>query len=78
MLTNPLDVVKTVIQTRQRDPGGAPALSWIGTAQALAARDGWRGFYRGLAPRVVTTCMWGTAMVSTYEFLKRLCALPAE
>ncbi|KAL6768680.1 hypothetical protein ACKKBF_B15765 [Auxenochlorella protothecoides x Auxenochlorella symbiontica] len=77
VLTNPLDVVKTRIQTRQREAGGA-GLSWAGTARDLAEREGWAGFYRGLAPRMVSTCAWGTAMVTTYEFLKRICALPPE
>lgn len=44
----------------------------------LIRSEGVRGFYRGVAPRMISSAVWGTAMVTTYEFLKRLCALPPE
>lgn len=47
-------------------------------AGRLIAEDGWRGLWRGIAPRSLSAMLWGTMMVSTYEFLKRTCALPAE
>lgn len=40
----------------------------------LFARDGLRGMFRGVAPRMASSALWGTAMVSAYEFLKRVCA----
>ncbi len=33
--------------------------------------DGLAGLWRGALPRMVNSAMWGTAMVSVYEFLKR-------
>jgi hypothetical protein len=44
-------------------------------APVLSSR---RGLLRGVAPRMASSAMWGTAMVSVYEFLKRLCALPPQ
>lgn len=76
-LTNPLDVVKTRIQTRVRQ-GEGPHPGWRSTASALLQAEGPKGFFRGVAPRMVSTSIWGTAMVTTYEFLKRLCALPEK
>lgn len=74
-LTNPLDVVRTRLQTAARlDPHAHP--SWLAVAGKLAREQGLQGFYRGVVPRMFSSAMWGTAMVSTYEFLKRLCALP--
>lgn len=72
-LTNPLDVVKTRLQTR----AGGPA-TWRGVVAHLAREEGLAGFYRGVAPRMLNTAIWGTSMVSAYEFLKRLCVLPPE
>ena len=50
----------------------------LSSAGKLVAEDGWVGLWRGIAPRSLSAMLWGTMMVSTYEFLKRTCALPAE
>jgi solute carrier family 25 protein 44 len=47
-------------------------------AAQLARQEGAAGFFRGVAPRMASSSIWGTAMVTSYEWLKRLCALPAE
>ena len=112
ILTNPLDVVKTRLQTAgaagaavQHAPAAAaaaqPALAaagaaaanagnaggcgataaaaaaarptWRGVAAQLAAQEGAAGFFRGVAPRMVSSSLWGTMMVTAYEWLKRLC-----
>ena len=78
-LTTPLDVVKTRLQTSEMVSGDATHKpTWRGTASQLLKTEGIRGFYRGVAPRMLSTSIWGTAMVTTYEFLKRLCMLPPE
>lgn len=46
--------------------------------RGLLREDGARGLLRGSAPRMASSALWGTAMVSTYEFLKRICALPEK
>lgn len=55
---------------------GGVAPSWRAVAGALLAEEGVAGMWRGVAPRMVSSACWGTAMVSGYEFLKRICALP--
>jgi hypothetical protein len=55
---------------------GGVAPSWRAVAGALLAEEGLAGMWRGVAPRMVSSACWGTAMVSGYEFLKRICALP--
>jgi solute carrier family 25 protein 44 len=42
----------------------------------LLLEEGPRGLLRGVVPRMASSCLWGTCMVSAYEFLKRICALP--
>jgi solute carrier family 25 protein 44 len=75
-ITTPLDVVKTRLQTQRAGGPGAAAPTWRGVARQLLKSDGVPGLWRGVAPRIVSTVIWGTAMVTTYEFLKRLCTLP--
>ncbi|KAL4458943.1 hypothetical protein ABPG75_013808 [Micractinium tetrahymenae] len=122
VLTNPLDVVKTRLQTAgavgsavpaaaaaaaaaatQAEPamaaagassssrslgaagtaaGGQQAQqpvrhTWRGVAAQLAAQEGVGGFFRGVAPRMASSAIWGTVMVTSYEWLKRLCSKPA-
>jgi solute carrier family 25 protein 44 len=76
-LTTPLDVVKTRLQTRDSGNAGAGggAPTWRSTAAELVRNEGPKGLFRGVAPRMVSTSIWGTVMVTTYEFLKRLCML---
>ncbi|KAK8243757.1 mitochondrial carrier domain-containing protein [Phyllosticta capitalensis] len=56
-VTTPLDVIKTLLQTR-----GSAAEAELRNvrglweaAKIIKRRDGWRGFFRGLKPRIVTT-----------------------
>lgn len=51
---------------------------WGEVLRGLLQEEGARGLLRGAAPRMASSAMWGTAMVSTYEFLKRICALPED
>ncbi|PRW59482.1 solute carrier family 25 member 44 [Chlorella sorokiniana] len=118
-LTNPLDVVKTRLQTAGAEGAAATAAAVAaapaaqgaqamaaaaaagggsgaagaaaGVAAGAAARPTWRqvashllqtegaaGFFRGVAPRMASSSIWGTTMVCSYEWLKRLCARPAD
>eukprot|EP01026_Neomeris_dumetosa_P049462 TRINITY_DN43110_c1_g1_i2.p1 TRINITY_DN43110_c1_g1~~TRINITY_DN43110_c1_g1_i2.p1 ORF type:complete len:262 (-),score=33.19 TRINITY_DN43110_c1_g1_i2:72-857(-) len=72
--TTPLDVIKTRLQIKEKALGSStPTIT--GTVRELLAQYGVRGFFRGVIPRVANTMLWGTCMVTTYEFLKRLCVL---
>lgn len=56
-LTTPLDVIKTLLQTRgtSRDAEIRHARGLWQAASIIWRRGGWQGFFRGLAPRVYTT-----------------------
>lgn len=74
-LTNPLDTVKTRLQTAKANPMDGSMPTWKSIASSLLKTDGISGFFRGIMPRMISTSIWGTAMVTTYEFLKRMCAI---
>ena len=75
VITNPLDVVKTRLQVASREQGGQQP-SFRAIAQQLLAEEGPKGLLRGVAPRIASTALWGTTMVTAYEFLKRICLKP--
>ncbi|KAF2087227.1 mitochondrial carrier [Saccharata proteae CBS 121410] len=71
-VTTPLDVIKTILQTRgsATDPELRNVKGLWQAAKIIKRRDGWRGFFRGLKPRIVTT-MPSTAICWTaYEMAK--------
>ena len=45
-------------------------------AGQLVLEDGVTGLWRGVGPRMLSAMLWGTCMVSAYEFLKRMSATP--
>lgn len=57
------------LKTRESLSGKAPSVMSI--IHELRDEGGLINFYRGVAPRMVNVALWGTAMVSVYEFLKR-------
>ncbi|KAL8161150.1 hypothetical protein V2J09_012639 [Rumex salicifolius] len=69
-ITTPLDTIKTRLQVmRHGNKHGA-----VQVVKDLIAQEGWRGFYRGVGPRFFSMSAWGTSMILSYEYLKRLCA----
>lgn len=71
-VTTPLDVIKTLLQTRgtSRDDSIRNCKGLVEAAKIIHQREGMRGFMRGLQPRVVTT-MPSTAICWTaYEMAK--------
>jgi hypothetical protein len=56
--------------------GGGKAPSWGGILRELLREEGARGLWRGLAPRIASSSVFGVAMTVTYQSLKRWCALP--
>lgn len=56
-VTTPLDVVKTLLQTRgtARDAEIRTAKGLWQAAAIIQRRDGFKGFFRGLQPRIITT-----------------------
>ncbi|KAG6552021.1 hypothetical protein Mapa_006327 [Marchantia paleacea] len=68
--TTPMDTIKTRLQVLKSETEGTPTISQ--TVKQLIKENGWRGFYKGLVPRFVSMSLWGTSMITSYEFLKRL------
>lgn len=56
-LTTPLDVIKTLLQTRgsAKDPELRNAKGFLDAAAIIKRQQGYGGFFRGLRPRILTT-----------------------
>ncbi|KAF2466822.1 mitochondrial carrier [Lindgomyces ingoldianus] len=71
-LTTPLDVIKTLLQTRG-SASDAELRNVSGLWQAakiIKRRDGYRGYFRGLKPRIITTMPSTAICWSAYEMAK--------
>lgn len=68
-ITTPLDTIKTRLQVMGND--NSSSIKQV--AKDLIKEDGWKGLYRGFGPRFFSMSAWGTSMILTYEYLKRLC-----
>ncbi|KAG6018453.1 hypothetical protein E4U43_007661 [Claviceps pusilla] len=71
-LTTPMDVIKTILQTRgtSSDPQVRNVKGFLGGCQLLYCREGLRGFFKGIRPRIVTTMPSTAICWSAYEFSK--------
>lgn len=71
-LTTPMDVVKTMLQTRgtASDPELRNVNSFMQSARILHRREGFMGFFKGVRPRVVTTMPSTAICWSAYEACK--------
>ncbi|KAG8529310.1 uncharacterized protein KY384_005946 [Bacidia gigantensis] len=71
-LTTPLDVIKTLLQTRgsAHDRELRLARGLFGAASIIRRQQGWRGFFRGLQPRILTAVPSTAICWSSYELAK--------
>lgn len=71
-LTTPMDVIKTMLQTRgtATDPELRNVNSFMEGCRLLKRREGLRGFFKGVRPRVVTTMPSTAICWSAYEACK--------
>ncbi|CEG65622.1 hypothetical protein RMATCC62417_02369 [Rhizopus microsporus] len=71
-ITTPLDVVKTLLQTRGQnsDPRIRNASGLLDAAQIIKERYGISGFFRGFKPRVLTHMPSAAISWSVYEYFK--------
>ncbi|KAI7899352.1 mitochondrial carrier domain-containing protein [Cokeromyces recurvatus] len=71
-VTTPLDVVKTLLQTRgtNTDPRIRNASGLIEAAKIIQERYGLKGFFRGFKPRVLTNMPSAAISWSVYEYFK--------
>lgn len=69
-LTTPLDVVKTLLQTRgtSHDQEIRASKGMLDACKLIWAREGAKGFFRGLTPRVVTHMPSNALCWLSYEF----------
>ncbi|WVQ96363.1 hypothetical protein IAU59_003468 [Kwoniella sp. CBS 9459] len=73
-VTTPLDVAKTLLQTRgsNPDPRIRAARSMSEALRIIRDRDGWKGLRRGMLPRVLTVAPSTAISWMSYEFFKVL------
>lgn len=73
-LTTPLDVVKTLLQTKgqSHDVRIRGASGLVDAATIIKERYGLRGFFRGFKPRVLTHMPSAAISWSVYEYFKWL------
>ncbi|KAM0285515.1 hypothetical protein ACHAQH_001465 [Verticillium albo-atrum] len=71
-LTTPMDVIKTMLQTRgtATDPELRTVNGFMAGCRLLMRREGTRGFFKGIGPRVVTTMPSTAICWSAYEASK--------
>ncbi|KAL9051896.1 MAG: hypothetical protein Q9162_005734 [Coniocarpon cinnabarinum] len=71
-VTTPLDVIKTLLQTRGtvQDQEIRQARGLLAAARIIKQREGWGGFLRGLRPRMITTMPSTAICWSAYELAK--------
>ncbi|KAI0848691.1 mitochondrial RNA-splicing protein MRS3 [Daldinia vernicosa] len=71
-LTTPMDVIKTMLQTRgtASDPELRSVNGFMAGCRLLYQREGLRGFFKGVRPRVVTTMPSTAICWSAYEASK--------
>ena len=71
-LTTPMDVVKTMLQTRgtASDPELRNVNGFVEGCKLLHRREGFRGFFKGVRPRIVTTMPSTAICWSAYEACK--------
>ncbi|KAH8891674.1 APG9-domain-containing protein [Thozetella sp. PMI_491] len=71
-LTTPMDVIKTMLQTRGNaaDPELRTVSGFAAGCRLLYRREGLRGFFKGVRPRVVTTMPSTAICWSAYEASK--------
>ncbi|KKA29294.1 hypothetical protein TD95_002514 [Thielaviopsis punctulata] len=71
-LTTPMDVIKTMLQTRgtATDAELRNVNGFVSGCKLLFAREGLKGFFKGVGPRILTTMPSTAICWSAYEFSK--------
>ncbi|CAN4077726.1 unnamed protein product [Withania somnifera] len=73
LFTTPFDVVKTRLQTQIS--GSTIQFGVFGTLQEIGKREGLKGLYRGLSPRLILYMTQGALFFASYESFKRIFSL---
>ncbi|KAJ3045050.1 hypothetical protein HK097_001303 [Rhizophlyctis rosea] len=76
LVTNPMDVIKTRVQTLKVGKEAWEGRTQWGmikeVAKGLARTEGWKGFYRGVGARCVSVGPTSIMLIMTYDIVKRL------
>lgn len=75
--TNPLDVIKTRLQTQHHQLTYKKDLhiysnSW-GAFKHMWKQEGWKSFTRGIGPKLLTTTFFSSWFGICYEFILEIC-----
>lgn len=71
IITNPIDVVKTRMQASFRDPSNHYHTT-LNSIKTIIQEDGYKGFLRGMGPRLLRIGPSSAIMISTYELSKKV------
>lgn len=74
VLTQPVDTVKTLMQSNLGDGGRARAAGYVETATALVRRDGASALWRGAAPRAIRIASATFVLATVNEWAGELAA----
>jgi len=69
-ITNPLDVIKTRIQTQDPDHIQIKYRGFFSTLSTIIREEGYRGFIKGMTPRMLFNMPSAAICWGTYEFMK--------
>lgn len=73
-ITQPLDIIKTRLQTQDVVPSQPPSAGLSGVLKVLYEDGGVRGFYRGVHMRMLMFIPSSALSWGTYEFAKNMLA----
>ncbi|KAJ3012061.1 hypothetical protein HKX48_006510 [Thoreauomyces humboldtii] len=77
-ITNPMDVIKTRIQTREVVGRISEFRLFTNTFATLLREEGYRGLTRGGGARMASMALTSVLMITTYETVKKLSYRPLE
>mmetsp|Transcript_21945 Transcript_21945/g.50017 ORF Transcript_21945/g.50017 Transcript_21945/m.50017 type:complete len:161 (-) Transcript_21945:595-1077(-) len=68
----PLDTIKTRMQTDKQVPrtSNFRSLSMVATTRRILESEGWRGFYRGVVPPLVSLSLLNTINFASYAHIR--------
>ncbi|KAI8841762.1 solute carrier family 25 member 44-like protein [Chytridium lagenaria] len=69
-VTNPMDVIKTRMQTMRREGGKGAVMELVENVGMLWRSEGWKGFTRGMGARILQIAPVSVMTISTYEIVK--------
>lgn len=70
-ISNPMDVLKIRMQTRNSNGSSAyNGLSFLDVARAIIRKEGFLGLWRGSSPNILRNLIMGTTQLSTFDHVR--------